>query len=425
MSETSGHAGEQSGQAAAVPDELVDQLLERANCQGSDLLGPEGLLSAVTKQVLERALDTELADHLGYDKHDPAGRGSGNSRNGTTSKTVQTDIGPVEVAVPRDREGSFEPQIVPKGTRRLEGFNERIIALYARGMTTRDIQQHLREMYQVEVSPDLISKVTDAVVDELHSWQNRPVDSVFPILYIDALWVKVREGSVANRPVYLAVGIDLEGAKHVLGLWMGKSEGEGAKYWMSLLTELRNRGLADVLICCCDGLAGLPEAIEAVWPRAVVQTCVIHLIRSSLRYASRKDHERLTAALRPIYTAPTEAAAEQALQELAEGDLGQRYPAIVRVWRNAWEQFTPFLAFPPEIRRIVYTTNTIESINARLRKVVRTRGHFPSEQAALKVLYLAIRNLTEKGGTRKSPPHWKDALNAFAIHFEDRIPSNR
>lgn len=409
--------------AASVPDEVVDQLLEHAETDQADLLGPQGLLSQVTKRVLERALDTELTEHLGYERGDPAGAGSGNSRNGATAKTVQTDIGPVDVEVPRDRAGSFEPGIVPRYSRRLSGFNERIIALYARGMSTRDIQAHLREMYQVEVSPDLVSKVTDAVIDELTSWQNRPLEPVYPIVYIDALWIKIRDQAVANRPVYLAVGIDVEGRKEVLGLWVGSTDGEGAKYWMALLSELKNRGLSDVLICCCDGLKGLPEAIEAVWPQALVQTCVIHLIRSSLRYASRKDHDRLIPMLRRIYTAPTEQAASDALDALADSQLGRRYPAILRVWRNAWTEFTPFLAFPPEIRRIVYTTNTIESINAQLRKVTRNRGHFPSEQAALKVLYLAIRNLEQNNNPgRKSPPHWKEALNAFAVYFEDRLP---
>ena len=291
-----------------VDDELADQLLGKAQAEGAELLGPDGLLSQVTKAVLERALAEEMTGHLGYDKHDPAGRGSGNSRNGTTPKTLLTDVGAVDLAVPRDRNGSFEPQIVRKGQTRLEGFNERIIALYARGLTVRDIRAHLREMYDVDVSPDLISRVTDAVVEELQEWQSRPLDQVYPVIFIDALMVKIRDGVVANRPVYLAIGIDCDGAKHVLGLWVGPTTGESAKFWMSVLSELRSRGVADVCIVCCDGLTGLPDSIGAVWPQAVVQLCVVHLIRASLRYASRKYWVPLARDLRPVYTAPDEAA---------------------------------------------------------------------------------------------------------------------
>ncbi len=402
-----------------VDDGLADALLGRAQAEGAELLGPDGLLSQVTKAVLERALAEEMTGHLGYEKHDPAGRGSGNSRNGSTAKTVLTDIGAVDLAVPRDRAGSFDPQIVRKGQTRLKGFNERIIALYARGMTTRDIRAHLRQMYDVEVSPDLISRVTDAVVGELAEWQGRPLDPVYPVIFIDALMIKVRDGVVANRPVYLAIGVDCEGAKQVLGLWVGPTTGESAKFWLSVLSELKGRGVADACIVCCDGLTGLPDAIGVVWPQAVVQLCVVHLIRASLRYASRKYWTPLAKDLRRIYSAADESAAAAALEEFAVA-WGERYPAIVKLWRAHWAEFIPFLAFPTEVRRVIYTTNLIESMNARLRKVTRNRGQFPSEQAALKVLYLAVRNLEEfrspNTGIRSSG--WKQALQAFTIYFE-------
>jgi putative transposase len=407
-----------------IDEELADQLLGKAQAEGVELLGPEGLLSQVTKAVLERALGEEMTGHLGYDKHDPAGRGSGNNRNGTSGKTVLTDIGAVDLAVPRDRNSTFEPQIVRKGQTRLEGFNERIIALYARGMTTRDIRAHLREIYGVEVSPDLISRVTDAVVDELAEWQGRPLDRVYPVVFIDALFVKIRDGVVANRPACLAIGVDCEGAKQVLGLWAGPTTGESAKFWLTVLSELKGRGVADVCIVCCDGLTGLPGAISVAWPQAIVQLCVVHLIRASLRYASKRYWTPLTKDLKLIYTAPDEAAAAAALEAFAATWEG-RYPAIVKLWRAHWEQFTPFLAFPPEVRKVIYTTNLIESMNARLRKVTRNRGQFPSEQAALKVLYLAVRNLEEfrspTTGIRSSG--WKQALQAFTIYFEGRIPT--
>ena len=416
--------GRPAGPAPLIDDQLADQLLGRAQAEGVELLGPDGLLSQVTRAVLERALAEEMTGHLGYEKHDPAGRGSGNSRNGTTGKTLLTDVGAVDLAVPRDRNGSFDPQIVRKGQTRLEGFNDRIIALYARGMTTRDIRAHLREMYQVEVSPDLISRVTDAVVDELAEWQARPLDPVYPVIFIDALMVKIRDGVVTNRAVYLAIGIDCEGAKQVLGLWIGPTTGESAKFWLSVLSELKSRGVADVCIVCCDGLTGLPDAIGVVWPAATVQLCVVHLIRASLRYASRKYWVPLSKDLRPIYTAADEQTAAAALEDFAAA-WGERYPAIVRLWRAHWAEFTPFLAFPPEVRRVIYTTNLIESMNARLRKVTRNRGQFPSEQAALKVLYLAVRNLQDyrRPNVGISSSSWKQALQAFTIYFEGRIPT--
>ncbi len=417
----------ESGEPARRPlvdEDLADQLLDKARAEGAELLGPDGLLSQVTRAVLERALAEEMTGHLGYEKHDPAGRGSGNSRNGTTPKTVLTDIGAVDLAVPRDRNGSFEPRIVRKGQTRLEGFNERVIALYARGMTVRDIRAHLREMYDVEVSPDLISRVTDGVLEELQEWQSRPLDQVYPVVFIDALMVKVRDGVVSNRPVYLAIGIDCEGRKQVLGLWVGPTTGESAKFWLTVLSELRSRGVADACIVCCDGLTGLPEAISVTWPRAVVQLCVVHLIRASLRYASRKHWVPLARDLRPVYTAADQDSAAAALEVFAAA-WEARYPAIIRLWRAHWEEFTPFLAFPPEVRRVIYTTNLIESMNARLRKVTRNRGQFPSEQAALKVLYLAVRNLEEfrtaNVGIRSSG--WKQALQAFTVYFDGRIPT--
>ena len=412
------------GPAPLIDEQLADQLLGKAQAEGVELLGPDGLLSRVTKAVLERALAEEMTGHLGYEKHDPAGRGSGNSRNGTTGKTVLTDVGAVDLQVPRDRDGSFDPKIVRKGQTRLAGFNERIVALYARGMTTRDIRAHLREIYGVEVSADLISRVTDAVVDELAEWQGRPLDGVYPVVFIDALMIKIRDGVVAHRPVYLAIGIDCDGAKQVLGLWVGPTTGESAKFWLTVLSELKGRGVADVCIVCCDGLTGLPDAIGVVWPQAVVQLCVVHLIRASLRYASKRYWTPLTKDLKLIYTAADEAAAAAALEAFAAA-WEQRYPAIVRLWRAHWEQFTPFLAFPPEVRRVIYTTNLIESMNARLRKATRNRGQFPSEQAALKVLYLAVRNLEEfrtpNTGVRSSG--WKQALQAFTIYFDGRIPT--
>jgi putative transposase len=361
------------------------------------LLGPNGVLAELTKRILERGLAEELSDHLGYEPGDPGGRGSGNNRNGTTPKTVITEGGPVDLDIPRDRNGTFEPKLVPKGTTRLAKFNENIVHLYARGMSTRDIRRELARMYGVEVSPALVSKVTDGILEELNEWQQRPLDAVYPIVYIDALVVKVRtDGTVTNRAAYLAVGVDVEGRKHVLGVWLGDGD-EGAKFWLTVLTELCHRGLQDVLIVCCDGLKGLPDAIEATWPQALVQTCVIHLIRASLRFCSWKDRKALTKALRPIYTAATLEAAEDAMDTF-ELEWGDRYPGIVKTWRTAWEQFTPFLRFPPEIRKVVYTTNLVESVNFQLRKVTKTRGHFPTDTSALKLLRLAARNISDKRG---------------------------
>jgi putative transposase len=431
---------EESGSPSAVPPpdpgvpvadvdaELVDRLLERAEREGVDLLGPDGLLSSLTKTVLERALDAELSDHLGYERGDPAGRGSGNSRNGRSGKRVHTDVGTVHIDVPRDRNGTFQPAIVPKGSTRLRGFNDRIIALYARGLTVRDIQAHLGELYGVQVSPDLISTVTNAVLEEVREWQNRPLDQVYAAIYLDAIRCKVRhEGLVVNKAAYLAVGIDADGFKDVLGIWIDATE--GAKFWLQICNELKTRGIDDVIFVCCDGLAGLPDAIEAVWPAALVQTCIVHLVRASLRFVSYKDRKRVCAALKEIYRAPNEAAADQALARFDEA-WGARYPAVTATWRAAWDRFVPMLAFPPEVRRILYTTNLIESLNYQLRKITRNRGHFPSDEALLKLLYLGVRNHLHRkpavrtNATNPGLPHtngWKEALNQFEILWPGRL----
>jgi putative transposase len=413
--------GENGG--AGLDVRIAQELIERARAEGVSLVGPGGLLGQITRSVLQTALDAEMAEHLGYEKGDPAGRGQGNHRNGSSPKTVHTEVGPVQVQVPRDRAGGFEPKIVPKHARRVAGFDEAIISLYAKGLTTGEIQAHLADVYGAEVSRELISKITDKVVDELNAWQSRPLDKIYPVVLIDALMVKIREGQVANRPVYVAVGINLAGERDVLGMWVGTG-GEGAKQWMALLAELRNRGVQDVCIVACDGLKGLPDAIGEVWPLATVQLCVVHLVRASLRYASKAHWGPIAKALREVYTAPTVDDAQQRFAGF-EDVWGGRYPAIIRLWRSAWEQFTPFLAFPPEIRRVVYTTNAIESLNARFRQATRRRGHFPNEQAALKVLYLVIRsprpnrtNVTGKTGG------WKIALNALAMYYGDRITGN-
>jgi len=402
-----------------VPVEVLDGLMAQVEVEGAELLGPDGLLSQVTKAVLERVLDEELTDHLGYDKHDPVGRGSGNSRNGTSPKVLLTEIGAVDVDVPRDRNGDFEPKLVPKHARRLDGFNDIVLSLVSRGMTTRDVRSHLVDAYKVDVSPELISKITDAVLPELREWQSRPLDDMYPILYLDAIVVKVRtDGRVTNRPVYIAMAVDLEGAKHVLGLWFGVGD-EGAKYWLGILTELRNPGVTDILIACCDGLTGFADAIEAVWPQTVVQTCVVHLIRHSIRFCSWKDRRKGVKDLKPIYTAPTVEAAGVALDDF-DTEWGDTYAAIVDLWRRNWDRFIPFLDFDPTIRKIIYTTNAIESLNMSLRKIIKNRGHFPNEEAATKLLYLALRNVAKKWTMPART--WKAAMNQFAILFADSFP---
>jgi transposase-like protein len=400
--------------------QLAAQLVERARVEGVDLVGPAGLLTGLTKTVLETALEAEMSEHLGYDKHDSAGRTGGNSRNGTRSKTVLTEIGPVPIEVPRDRDGSFEPVIVRKRQRRLNGIDQLVLSLSARGLTTGEIAAHLDEVYGATVSKDTISRITDKVLDEMTEWRNRPLDSVYPVLFIDAIHVKVRDGQVTNRPIYVVIGVSVHGERDILGLWAGDG-GEGAKFWLQVLTELKNRGVADVCIAVCDGLKGLPEAITTTWPLTTVQACIIHLIRNTFRYASRRDWDALSKQLRPVYTAPTEQAAAARFDEFADA-WGDRYPAIVRLWRSAWAEFIPFLDYDVEIRRIICSTNAIESLNARYRRAVRARGHFPTEQAALKCLYLVTRSLDPTGrGRAKWAVRWKPALNAFAITFEGRI----
>lgn len=403
-----------------VEETVAQELVERARSEGVELLGPGGLLTGLTKTVLETALDAELDEHLGYPRHAVEGRNSGNSRNGTRSKTVLTEVGEVELEVPRDRDGSFEPKIVRKRQRRMSGIDELVISLAAKGLTTGEVAAHLADVYGAEVSRDTISRITDAVVEELSAWQSRPLDPVYPVVFIDAIHVKIRDGKVANRPIYTVVGVTVAGERDILGLWVGDGS-EGAKYWHQVLSEILNRGTVDVLIVCCDGLKGLPDAIADVWPQAIVQTCVLHLIRNSFRYASKADWAELAKDLRPVYSAPTEAAARAALDEL-EQKWGERYPAIIRLWQNAWAEFVPFLSYSPEIRKVIYSTNAIESMHARFRRAVRARGHFPNEQAALKCLYLTIRSLDPTGrGRARWINRWKPALNAFAVTFEGRL----
>jgi transposase-like protein len=409
-----------AGGAGSMRD-WAQQLVSRARDEGVALTGDEGLLTSMVKEVLQAGLDVELADHLGYEPYEPAGRGSGNSRNGGYPKTVSTDVGPVELRMPRDRQGTFEPVTVPKHARRLEGLGANVISLYAKGLTTGEIQAHLHEIYGTEVSRETISKITDAVLPDLVAWQTRPLDRVYPVLLIDAIVIKVRDSQVANRPVYVVIGVNLEGERDVLGLWLGPSGGEGAKQWMTMLTELKNRGIADALIVCCDGLKGLPEAIRVTWPDATVQTCVVHLVRNSLRYASKKYWAQITRELKEIYTASTVEAAEGRFAEFSE-QWKPLYPAMILSWENSWQEFVPFLEFPVELRRIVYTTNAIESLNARFRRAVRHRGHFPNEQAAMKVLYLVAttrrKNRADLIGQISS---WKEILNALTIHYGDRL----
>lgn len=400
--------------------QLAEQLLAQAKEQGIELVGPNGLLNELTKNVLETALDAEMTEHLGYDKHDPAGHGSGNSRNGTRAKTVLTEIGPVEIEVPRDTNSSFDPQIVRKRQRRLAGIDEIVLSLTAKGLTTGEVAAHFDDVYGATVSKDTISRITDKVVEEMTEWCNRPLESVYPVVFIDAIHVKVRDGQVTNRPVYVAIGVTCAGERDILGLWAGGG-GEGAKFWLSVLTEIKNRGTADVCIVVCDGLTGLPEAINTVWSRAVVQTCVIHLLRNTFRYASRKYWDQIAKDIRPVYTAATEAAAKERFTEFT-AKWGAQYPAIIRLWENAWSEFVPFLDYDVEIRRVICSTNAIESLNARYRRAIRARGHFPTEQAALKCLYLVTRSLDPTGrGKARWAVRWKPALNAFAITFNGRI----
>ncbi|HWA92064.1 MAG TPA: IS256 family transposase, partial [Rhizomicrobium sp.] len=389
-----------------------DQLLS-GGLKPEDLTGADGLFVRLKKALIERALSAELTDHLGYEKGDPSGRGSGNSRNGTSGKTVLTEDGEVEIAVPRDRAGSFEPQLIAKGQTRFDGFDDKIISLYARGMTVREIQGHLAELYGTEVSPDLISKVTDAVLDEVRDWQGRPLEPVYPVVFFDALRVKIRdEGTVKNKAVYVALGLKPCGDKDVLGLWIEQTE--GAKFWLKVMNDLKVRGVGDILIAVVDGLKGFPEAINSIFPQTLVQTCIVHLIRNSLSFVSWKDRKMILPSIKAIYRAENADAALQRLEEF-EAEWGKRYPAIGQAWRRAWQHVVPFFAFAPEIRKMIYTTNAVEALNRSLRKIIKTRGSFPNDEAALKLLYLAIRNAAVHW---RRAIEWTAAMSQFAIQFE-------
>jgi putative transposase len=412
--------------AVDVDEQLVRQLTERARADGLKLTGEGGLLQKLTKLVVESSLEGELDDYLGYGKHDVAGRDGGNSRNGKRAKTLLTEAGPVEIEVPRDRDGSFEPKIVAKRQRRLSGVDDLVISLSAKGLTHGEISAHLAEIYGAQVSKQTISTITDRVVEGMAQWQNRPLDSVYPVIFIDAVNVKIRDGQVANRPIYVALAVTVEGTREVLGLWAGEhGDGEGAKYWLRVLSEIKNRGVRDCLIVVCDGLTGLPDAIGQVWPQTIVQTCIVHLLRNSFRYASKKDWAAVAKDLKPVYTASSEQAALDSFAEFSQ-KWEKRYPAIIRLWTNAWAEFVPFLQFDQDIRTVMCTTNAIESINARIRRAVNARGHFPNEQAALKCVYLAIMSLDPTGkGRKRWSNRWKAALNAFEITFDGRLSAGR
>jgi putative transposase len=401
----------------AKVDQLLDELLKDYKKPG-DILGESGLLKQLTKALVERALGAELTHHLGYTKHDPAGRGSGNARNGTSAKTLKTEHGPLPIEVPRDRNGTFEPLLVPKGETRFKGFDEKIVSMYARGMTTREIEAHLLEIYGVEVSPTLISQITDSVSEEIQAWQARPLDALYPIVYLDALVAKVRDhGRVVNKAVYLALGVRLDGTKDLLGLWI--SENEGAKFWLSVVTELKNRGVQDIFIACVDGLKGFPEAIEAVFPKTQVQLCIVHLVRHSLNYVSWKQRQDMAADLKTIYGAATAEDARQCLGAFA-AKWDATHPSVSGIWQRNWERIIPFFGYPADIRKVIYTTNAIESVNMSLRKVTKNRGSFPSDEALTKLFYLALHNIAKKWTLPIRD--WKAALNQFTILFEGRMP---
>ncbi len=405
-----------------LDEEALDALMARVDAEGLELLGPDGVLTSLTSRIMNRALDVELTDHLGYEKGDPAGHGSGNNRNGHSDKTVLTDAGSVPVRIPRDRNGEFEPTLVPKHQRRFSEFNDLICGLLGRGMSTRDICDQMADTYGVEMSPTLVSRITDEVMGEVNEWRNRTLDPMYPIVYMDAIVIKVRtDGRVTNRPCYLALGINLDGEKDVLGMWLGDGS-EGAKYWLGVCTELRNRGLDDILVVCVDGLTGFGDAIEAVWPQATVQTCVVHLIRGSIRYCSYQDRKAVAKTLKTMYRAVNADAAREALDAF-DAEWGDRYPAITQLWDRNWERFVPFLDFDPAIRKIIYTTNAIESMNYQLRKVTKARGSFPTDDAVYKILYLALGNIgTTRGGPLGTNTQgWQRALNAFAIAYPGRI----
>src|SRR5690348_2853116 len=401
---------------ALLPDELLDELLAGARTE-EEITGPGGLLSQLTKRLVERALEVELTDHLGYEPHQEPPGGAGNTRNGSTPKTLITEQGEVRIDTPRDRKGTFEPQIVRKRQRRFEGFDDKILALYSRGLSTRDIEAHLAEIYGVSVGRDLISRVTDAVMDDARAWQQRPLDDVYPVIFLDAFVLKIKQGgSVQRKACYLALGVRVNGERDVLGMWF--QDAEGAKFWMQVLAELKQRGVRDVLICCVDGLTGFPEAIEAIFPATTAQTCIVHLIRRSLRYVPRREYDQVARDLKPIYTAVDADAAWQALEAFDE-KWGKRFPPIVQAWQDAWEHVTPFMAFEPEVRRVIYTTNAIEAPNRQLRKAIKTKGHFPTEDSARKLIYLAIQNAAPQWTRTRA---WTKALLAFKIQFGDRLP---
>ena len=401
-----------------IDTKLLDQLLADYK-KPEDIIGENGLLKQLTKALLERALNAELTEHVGYEKHDPAGYNSGNSRNGTTRKKLKGDFGELELETPRDRNGSFEPQLVSKGQTRFAGFDDKIISMYSRGMTTREIEGHLKEMYGVEVSPTLISNVTEGVMEEVKIWQNRPLDEVYPILYMDALRVKVRDGGhVLNKAIHVAIGVNLEGRKVVLGLWTAQNE--GAKFWLQVLTELQNRGVKDIFIACVDGLKGFPEVIESVYPNAEVQTCIVHMVRASLSYVSWKQRKQVAADLRQIYQAATAVDADVQLDAFAQ-KWDAVCPMVSQTWRRHWDRITPFFAYPAEIRKVIYTTNAVESLNMSLRKIIKMRGSFPNDEAALKLLYLALRNASKKW--TMPVQNWPAALNRFSILWPARMPA--
>jgi transposase-like protein len=401
---------------STITPKLLDQLLANYS-KPEDLTGENGLFKQLKRALIERALGAELTEHLGYEKGDPGGRGSGNSRNGTSSKTILTEDGEIEIAVPRDRAGSFEPQLVAKGQTRFDGFDDKILSLYARGIPVREIQGHLAELYGTEVSPDLISRVTDAVLEEVREWQGRPLDAIYPIVFFDAMRVKIRdEGLVKNKAVYVALAYNSDGEKDVLGLWIEQTE--GAKFWLRVVNELKTRGVNDILIAVVDGLKGFPEAITSVYPQTLVQTCIVHLIRNSLAFVAWKDRKAILPSIKAIYRAESAEAALLRLSEF-EAEWGKRYPAIGQIWRNAWEHVVPFFAFAPGIRKMIYTTNAVEALHRSLRKIIKTRGSFPTDEAALKLLFLAIRNA---GVHWRRPVEWTAAMGQFAIHFGARFP---
>jgi putative transposase len=401
-----------------VDPKLIDKLLAEHGHRPEDIVGESGLLKQLTKALLERAMQAELTHHLGYEKHDPVGHKSGNSRNGKTRKKLKGEFGEIDLETPRDRNGTFEPKIVGKNQTRWTGFDDKILSMYARGMSTREIQAHLQEIYGVEISPALVSNVTEAVQDEVRAWQNRPLEPIYAIVYMDALMVRMRDnGQVQNRAVYVAIGINLEGQKEVLGLW--SSANEGAKFWLHVLTEMKNRGVSDIFFACVDGLKGFPDAIEAVFPKAKVQLCIVHMVRHTMKYVSWKQRKQVAADLRPVYAAPTEDEAARRLDEFAE-KWDASHPSMSQVWRRNWDRITPFFAYPAEIRKVIYTTNAVESLNMSLRKIIKTRGSFPNEESAIRLLYLALRNQSKNWSFVQG---WREALNHFQKLWPERMPA--